>query len=272
MSLACAEQPLWKENAVSPAHAVLLLHGLGGGEYEMEPLSLCLQKLGYSVSCPVYPGHEISHHCAYFWQPHFWMQSSTWPQWFHAARHQYERLQERYPKITIIGFSTGCLMAMRLAQHYPVHQLILINPFMAIKHRRIYGFRPEVYVRRLGKFLRHVPRRGLAIQHPGQYAKKLKTKRHVKTIYVPCVSSALELIDLVGEQVTHLTTPTCIIQSWHDSVVDQEGAERLMALLPSVDKRFFWIKDSDHCLLLDRGCDETLEIVKRFISMERLGQ
>ena len=54
----------------------LILHGLGGGAYELEPLTTALEAAGFRTSSPVLPGHE---------GPGPWMPASRWADWAATA-------------------------------------------------------------------------------------------------------------------------------------------------------------------------------------------
>ncbi len=142
-----SNQPFLLESATSD-HACLLLHGLGGGVYEMQLLGEYLHQQGFTVQGINYPGHD---------QPLTKMPTSRWQEWYEHIVENYQKLVQRYTNVSIIGFSTGCPLALYLAANNPVKHLVLLSPFLAIRHEWYYLLRPEVYLFSLGYFLSDVP-------------------------------------------------------------------------------------------------------------------
>ena len=85
---------------------ILCLHGFSGTPYELKPLSTRLGKLDYTVSTPVLIGHgKTTQQLA----------DSRWPDWLMSAKDAFDELSEgKYP-VTVIGFSMGGLLALKLA-------------------------------------------------------------------------------------------------------------------------------------------------------------
>ncbi|MGQ9837737.1 MAG: hypothetical protein ACUVRV_07150 [Cyanobacteriota bacterium] len=42
----------------------------------------------------------------------------------------YLALQQEYRQVSVVGFSTGCLLALHLAFAHPLHKLVLLSPFL----------------------------------------------------------------------------------------------------------------------------------------------
>ena len=106
-------------------HACLLLHGLGGGVYEMQLLGEYLYQCGLTVQGINYPGHaEI--------MPK--MPASKWKEWYEYIEETYQELSLKYVSVSVVGFSTGCPLALYLAVTNSVKNLILLSPFLAIRH------------------------------------------------------------------------------------------------------------------------------------------
>ena len=93
---------------------------------------------------------------------------------------------------------------------------------------------------------------------------------YFKTFNLRAVNSALDLIDTVKPNLSHLEQPTLIFQSKHDSVVDPQGAQWIFDGLSSTDKTLHWVGNSNHMLPLDRDRDfifaETQAFLKRISS------
>ncbi|MEN9225832.1 MAG: alpha/beta fold hydrolase [Thermostichus sp. HHBFW_bins_43] len=235
---------LWRgaEGEASPqAHACLLLHGLGGGIYELQWLAERLLALGLTVQGFNYPGHD---------HPAPRMPRSSWTEWYGRVLEHYLTLQQDYPRVSLVGFSTGCPLALHLAFAHPVHKLVLLSPFLAIRHRWFYGLRPEQYLNSLGWLLEDVPRFRLPIRDGDARALAEKTA-YFQSFNLPSVRSALELIERVKGEVARIQVPTLILQSRQDTVVDPDQAEWLYRELGSQQKTLHWLEHSDHIITLD---------------------
>src|SRR5689334_19416472 len=120
-----------------PRPSCLVLHGLGGGAYELGPVISMLETEGLRVSAPVLPGHE---------GPGPIMPSSCWRDWAATVEKAYDALATGRGPIVVIGFSTGATLALYLAARRPVARLVLLAPFLAIRFSHLIPLRPELYL------------------------------------------------------------------------------------------------------------------------------
>lgn len=113
---------------MNPRAACLLLHGFGGGPFEMTPLARALAGAGNPVLTPTLPGHDESIEA---------FARTRWSDWLQAARTHYERLAAEYGRVVLVGQSMGGSLALRLAQTYePVGVVLLSTPVF------LYSFHP----------------------------------------------------------------------------------------------------------------------------------
>ncbi len=237
------------------SQACLFLHGLGGGIYQMRLLAEHLNQSGLTVNGINFPGHD---------QPVRQMPRSHWQDWFNHTLRAYQQLTTQYASVSVVGFSTGCLVGLHLAATYPVDKLVLLSPFMAIKHEWYYGFRPEIYLKTLGLAIENVWRKRLPIRDP-EMLKLAEASIYFRTFNLPSVRSALELIEQVKHDLPQIDRPTLIIQSPKDTVVDPAGATLIYQTLNSQSKTLYWLKQSDHMIMMDRERDEVFTQVRQFL-------
>lgn len=237
-------------------HVCLLLHGLGGGVYEMQLLGEYLHQHGFSVQGINYPGHD---------SPSTKMPASTWQEWYAHIEETQLKLAQIYNNVSVIGFSTGCPLALYLAAKQSVQNLVLLSPFLAIKHQWYYFLRPEAYLFSLGHWIPDVPRiKGLPIVDKAML--QLATEAaFFKTFNLAAVRSAIELINMVKPLLPQIEEPTLIIQSEKDSVVDPEGARIIYQQLGSKNKKLYWLQKSDHTISLDVEREIVFEQIKEFL-------
>ena len=90
-------------------HAVLLLHGLGGGPAELLYLRRRLKEQGYHVEVPLLPGH-----CTHYTQ----LRKYTWRDYAEAAYAEFEKLEAQYETVSLSGLCMGSVLALCIAIKY----------------------------------------------------------------------------------------------------------------------------------------------------------
>lgn len=238
--------------------ACLFLHGLGGGVYEMQPLGEYLLQQGWSVQGINYPGHD---------KPSGKMPASTWQEWYAHVLLSYQQLAQQYPVVSVVGFSTGCPLGLHLAASNPFAKLVLLSPYLAIRHRPYYLVRPEVYLFSIGRWVNDLPRLRLPIRDV-QMRRLAEEAAFFRSFNLPAVRSANELIAQVKAELPQIQVPTLIIQSPKDSVVDPAGAEWVYRHIGSSQKQLVWLKQSDHIVSLDVEREEVFQRVGAFLNAE----
>ncbi len=248
----------WQGACPDNDEAFLMLHGLGGGVYEMRMLAERLHEQGFTVAAINYPGHD---------QKASRMPVSNWRAWYQHAEEAYLALDKTHEKVNLVGFSTGCPLALHLANHYavnvPVHKLVMLSPFFKIRRHWYTPFEPEKAVNLVGRLIPDIPRLTLPIRDR-QMRKIAQQAAYFQTFNTACVASALELIQQVRPNLHRVQAPTLIIQSRQDQVVCPSGAELLMNEIASTDKRLIWLEDSDHIIVLDRERALVMDSVLQF--------
>ncbi len=251
-------EPFFWEVEGATDRACLMLHGLGGGVYEMQLLGDYLYQRGLTVQGINYPGHD---------RPAPKMPASTWQQWYGHALETYQTLAERYHSVSLIGFSTGCPLALHLAANHPVDRLVLLSPYFTIRRYWFLLFTPEDYLNSIvGKLIEDVPRLKLPI---GDRAMRTLAEAiaFFQSFNLSAVRSAGELIELVKPELPQIQVPTLILQSPKDTVVEPSGAEFVYKTLGSTDKRLHWLKQSDHIIPLDVEREEVFREVGSFFGL-----
>lgn len=248
-------QPFFLTATESHRHACLLLHGLGGGVYEMQLLGDSLHQRGFTVQGIQYPGHD---------RPAPKMPASTWQDWYGHILESYQQLADTYGQVSIIGFSTGCPLGLHLAAQHPVHKLVLLCPYLSIR-RPWYAILPvEALIFSVGYWFEDIPRFRLPIQDPIMQAAAQRVVFY-RTFNLKAVRSAIALIDRVKPELPQIQTPTLILQTRQDTVVEPSGAEFLHQQLGSAEKHLHWLENSDHVITLDVERDRVFAAVAGFL-------
>lgn len=103
---------------MSSAYGCLLIHGLGGGLYEMEPLVKPLEEKGFIVAVPKLKGHtgDVKD-----------LKDVDYKQWLFSAETGLLKLIQQCSKIYIVGLGMGGLLAIELCNRHKITGLVCIN-------------------------------------------------------------------------------------------------------------------------------------------------
>lgn len=254
-----SNQPFFLKNTANDKNVCLLLHGLGGGVYELQHLGQNLYEKGWSVKGINYPGHDKSTEK---------MPYSTWQEWYHYIEKVYQELKNEYLSVSLIGFSTGCLLGLHLAACNPVQTLVLLSPYISLKYKWYYLLPSEIYLFTLGKFIKDVSQAQKPIQDKDMREKAEKVA-FFQTLNVKAIRSTNQLIKIVKKEIPHIKVPTLIIQSHKDSVVNPSGAKFIYENLGSDIKELHWLQESDHLIALDSEKEEVFLLVEKFFAQSR---
>ena len=233
-----------------------MLHGLGGGPYELSPLIAALEAEGIKTSAPVLPGHE---------GPGPVMPASCWRDWARAAESAYSDLAAAGGSpVSVVGFSTGATLALYLANRQPPARLVLLAPFLAIRYAGLVPLHPANVLRPLARLIPNLMRRAPAVRDP-EMRKWASRSDSFRTFNLHATLSALELIDQVKPLVPAITVATLIIQGKLDTVVEPALAGWLHRALGSTNKTLITLARSDHLVALDHDRQHVIDLTKAFI-------
>ncbi|MEW6431161.1 MAG: alpha/beta fold hydrolase [Myxococcota bacterium] len=242
-----ANRPFTLEGA---GGAALLVHGLGGGTYELQWLGEALHaRLGITVRAMHLPGHEA---------PMRAMPPSRHEDWVAAVERELDALGPAH----LVGFSTGALVALRVAQRRPLTgRLVLLAPFIDIYRPPLLPVRPEALLEKT-PWLSQVPRRPPPLRDATLRA-LVTAVLPFSTMNLDAVRSAKALSDAVLTALPRVTAPTLVLQGAKDTVVDPSGAARVAAGVRGA--RLVMLDDSDHLLVLDGQRDVVVDEVVVFL-------
>lgn len=225
---------------------VMLVHGYSATPAEVRLLGEYLNGLGYTVLCPLLPGHGTSIDD---------FSRTKWTDWaFHLER-EYAALKSECPAVFVGGESLGALLSIFLGIYHPEISGLILNA-------------PALY-----------PMSWLAYSAPiMRYFIKTKPKKRDSSSPVvderwngynmDAVAAVAEYIKVqrtVKPLLNDIRQPTIIFQGRLDETVKPEGAQEIYDGICSDDKSLVWMENSTHCVLLDREWESIAQQTAEFI-------
>jgi carboxylesterase len=224
--------------------ACLLLHGFTNSPFEMREMGEFLNRLGYTVSIPLIPGHGTIPAD---------LRKKKWVEWYEKSKSELFELRKKHQRVYIIGFSMGASLALHLAAHYEINGLVALAPVLYLKNKF--------------SFLSHV----IHIILP--YSKKYSgpdVRADVKTlsynkIPVKSLSELLKFSKHLRQDLCDVHTPVMIVYAVKDHVVDNKSAKDIYDLIASRNKRILELQESYHIITLDLEKDKVFKEIAVFL-------
>lgn len=235
---------------------VLLCHGFTGSPQSMAPWGARLAEAGYTVTCPLLPGHGRT------WQE---MNRTGWTDWYREDDQAFTELASRCRSVFVFGLSMGGTLALRLAQRHgsSVAGLVLVNPSVTTL-RRDAAFLPL-----LSRIVPSMPGISNDIKKPGV------TELAYRRLPLRAAASLAKLWHVVRSDLERVDQPLLLLRSAVDHVVEPVNAEIILAGVRSPDVREVVLPDSYHVATLDNDADvifrSSIEFAQR-VHRERTGQ
>ena len=224
-------QPFFFEGGRSKA--VLLSHGFTGTPATVRPLAEALNKAGYTVCGPLLPGHGVSLED---------MMKSSDTLWYGHIEREFFKLRDKYDKVAVAGLSMGGLLALRLAETYPVDACLAYSP--ALKFRHWYdALAPIVkYVMPVmpWKTDRRTQREDFLSEYNTGY----------KGVPVAKVEDMMRLYRAVRRDLGKIKCPLMVVQSYEDEQVHHVVADMIEQGASSEHKEIIRLERSPHVCVL----------------------
>jgi carboxylesterase len=211
---------------------VLLCHGFTGTPQSMRPWGEHLAAAGFSVCCPLLPGHGTR------WQD---ANASTEEDWYEALSAALDDLTARCSAVVVAGLSMGGTLAIRLAERRPddVAALVLVNPSLLTERRDA----------KLLPFLARLTPAWAPI------ANDIKKPGVTELAYPKLPTRAMmqlrTLWGLTRADLVKVTAPVIVFHSREDHVVEPVNTEVLLTGISSTDTTEVVLEDSYHVATLD---------------------
>jgi carboxylesterase len=211
---------------------VLLCHGFTGTPQSMRPWGEHLAAAGFTVRCPLLPGHGTR------WQD---ANASTEDDWYAAVSAALDELTARCTAVVVAGLSMGGTLALRLAERRPddVAALVLVNPSL-LTERRDAKLLP--LIARLTSSWAPI---ASDIKKPGT------TELAYDRLPTRAALALRRLWAAVRADLFEVRAPLLLFRSTVDHVVEPVSGRALLAGVSSTDVTEVLLEDSFHVATLD---------------------
>lgn len=219
----------------------LIIHGFGGGVYEIAPLADRLQRQGYEIVCPVLQGHTGIRRD---------LGRCTYEDWVLSAEKELQTLQKYCNRVAIIGFSMGGLIAVHLVRKYRADCLALLN-------MPIYYWDVKRILLNLREDLR-----------TGRYTNLKRYARSSIDKPLRALWNFRCLLSITRPLLEDITVPIYIAQAEDDDTVQPRSAEYIYRHVQSADKQLRYYGPAGHTICLSPSSEQLLVDVAGFLKTQ----
>lgn len=225
--------------------AVLLLHGFTGNTADVRMMARFLEGKGYTCHAPLYKGHgvppeELVH---------------TGPEdWWSDVMDGYNLLKEKgHEEIAVAGLSLGGVFSLKLGYTVPVKGIVTMCAPMYIKSEEVMYENVVDYARQYKKL------EGKSVEQIEEEVGKFK-QTPMNTL-----KALQELIADVRGNVDMIYSPTFVVQSREDHMINTDSANIIYNEVENDHKQIKWYEESGHVITLDKERDQLHEDVYQFL-------
>ena len=220
--------------------ACLLIHGLGCGPIQMRELGERLALSGFTARGVLLPGHCEDTEA---------LRTADWQDWYGKVEREYLELKQNFEHVSVVGFSTGGLLALKLSSHYPVDRVAsLAAPVFIISEHfplnRLLGVTERLFTK-----IKTVRKRWPI--HSDELKGRL-TFPTVSHFPITTIKTLSELIKVTKASLDTIHSPLLVVHSRKDLVAAPFSAFYIHHYARSSEKKLVWLPHSNHVMLFDR--------------------
>lgn len=257
---------------LSDTPAVLLVHGLGGTEYDLGTLARRLEEEGCVISVPCLPGHGG--------QPSDLL-DIRYEEWMDTVTTEYMALRAKHRKVHLAGFCMGALIALEVAKRTG-HQdrLLLLSPPVFLDGwglPTLTWLRHYVYFcRRFTDHYRVDEAEPFGIKNArirGLIRKRFARGDRFHYPYIPLttIRQVDRLRSALKRNLHTVTCPTLIIHAEEDEITSLKSA-RYIARRLGGPSQLIILNDSYHMILIDNEREVVMKMSIDFFQTPATGE
>ena len=233
--------------------AVLLIHGLGGTQYDLGSIHKRLKNAGFVTHSLTLPGHGTTPED---------LAGVTAEDWINAVVTKYRAIRDAHPTLHLMGMCMGALLAAVLAERerHGAGRLVLLAPPVFID-----GWATPWY-RELRPLLYAVPtlRKRMKIEEEEPYGIKNEQLRaivkakfergenfHYRWVPLECMRQVDRLRAIVMKAAPKIPCPTLVVHAREDELTSLRSANFLVEKIGGGRARMVVLEDSYHMVCVD---------------------
>jgi carboxylesterase len=239
--------------AAAAPDAVLLIHGLGGTQYDLGSMHKRLKNVGFVTHSLTLPGHGTSPED---------LAGVTAEDWIDAVVAKYREIRDQHPRLHLMGMCMGSLLAAVLAQReqHAKGNLVILAPPLYID-----GWATPWY-RGLRHLLYAIPGVGstMKIEEEDPFGIKNEQLRaivkakfergenfHYRWVPLACVRQVDRLSAVLRETAKEIRCPTLVVHAREDDLTSLRSANFLVEQIGGGRARMVVLEDSYHMVCVD---------------------
>ncbi len=216
----------------------MIIHGFGGGRFEIEPLKSFLNDQGYETYCPLLAGHERGRRE---------LASAEYHQWIDSAQEGYDILKSKCSKVIIIGFSMGGLIGVNLLKNNEAAGLVTLSTPVWFWDFKIIA----------GNIFDDIRKR-----------RKASIKRYVRSVVRIPLTACLNFQKLLSKtkpMFKEVNVPCLIVQGKRDDTARWQSADYIHRHVKSDKKELKYFDDAPHLICCYENSQKVFEDILAFI-------
>jgi carboxylesterase len=214
----------------------LLIHGFTGSVAETRPMGEYLAARGFTVRCPLLPGHGTRPEA---------LTHIRWQQWVGEVEVALQELQNHCSDIFVGGLSLGSVLTLEMgARHPALAGLIPMAPAIKVQNRLL----PLTLI--LRHVMKYAPVEALGDDDLGD-PQAIQRIWCYDEIPLWGAGEFYRLQRRVARSLPRIRQPLLIFQGRRDAELDPQAAQILYDRVSSSDKTLIWLEHSGHNLLAD---------------------
>jgi len=245
---------------------VIMIHGLGGTQYDLGSLHKILQKAGADTHAVTLPGHGT--------RPEDLIPIRA-EQWMDMVVAQYRELQPQYEQLHVMGMCMGALLALAVCERVghtgQQGKLVTLAPPIYIDGWSTpwYASLRALFYLIPGAASRMKVEEGEPFGIKNTLVRavvKAKFERgdnfHYRWVPMACIRQVDRLRKWASAGAQNIQAPTLIVHAREDELTSLRSAEYLQAMIP--DARTVVLENSYHMICVDNDRDQVANSVLEF--------
>ncbi|MDP5008794.1 MAG: alpha/beta fold hydrolase [Glaciimonas sp.] len=246
-----------EENSISKV-GVLLVHGLGGTQYDLGMMDKILKRAGMDTHTLTLPGHAG--------QPEDLL-GVTAEDWLEKVRAKYRELLPLYETLHVMGMCMGALLSIEVVkqERHTKGRLIALAPPVFFD-----GWSTPWY-RGLRHLVYYLPKltRTMKVEEEDPFGVKNELVRsiikakfargdnfHYQWVPLYCVQQVDRLRKWVREDLHHISCPTLLIHAREDELTSLRSSEFLLKEIGAENAQMIVLENSYHMICVDNDRDQ----------------